>query len=345
MNPLSPILLLSLLLLLPAHLTAQEAPAASRGKMGGAKMAVPPAWFKESFLDISEDVSEAADEEKHVILFMEMNGCPYCYKMIEENFKNAPYKAFIQEHFDVIALNTKGDREVALDEETSANEKEIAALLKVRYTPTVIFLNQDNKPVARINGYRNVQEFKGILNYVKEKAYQEQKLPAYLDARKKTGGYAFRPHPRLQEIQDLSSVTDRPLALLFEDSACVACDALHDGHLKDPEVDQALTKMAFVRLDALSETPHHRPPGQQDHGQRARCQARHHLPPEHRPVRQGAGDRTYREYALPLSLHWCAGVRRRAALRAISRQSLPLPGRQDRSVAEEREGCEYFRVK
>ena len=55
--------------------------------------------------------------------------------------------------------------------------------------------------------------------------------------------------------RNLSTVTDRPLAVLFEDSACIACDALHDGHLKDPEVDQALSKMAFVRLDALSDTP------------------------------------------------------------------------------------------
>lgn len=43
--------------------------------------------------------------------------------------------------------------------------------------------------------------------------------------------------------------------MLFEDSACVACDALHEGHLKDPEVGKALSKMAFVRLDALSDAP------------------------------------------------------------------------------------------
>jgi len=254
MNRLVSLFFMGLLFCLSATLSAQEA-AAERGKVTGGKMATHPSWFKESFLDIGEDVDEAAEEERHVILFMEMNGCPYCFKMIEENFKNAPYKEFIQEHFDVIALNVKGDREVALNDEATATEKEVAGMLKVRYTPTVIFLNQENQPVARINGYRNVEEFKGILDYVQEQAYQEQKLSAYLDARKKKDGYALRPHPRLEEIQDLSSVTDRPLAVLFEDSACVACDALHDGHFKDPEVDQALSKMAFVRLDTLSDAP------------------------------------------------------------------------------------------
>ncbi len=248
--------LLALVLLQIAQpcVLAEETDSAS-GEVTGAKMTVHPDWFKESFLDIGEDVSEAADAGKHVILFMEMNGCPYCYKMNEENFKHAPYKDFIQEHFEVIALNVKGDREVALNAETSATEKEIAGALGVRYTPTLVFLNQENQPVARVNGYRNVEDFKLVLDYVQERAYENQTLAAYVDARKKTGVYSFREHPRLQELTDLSAVSDRPLAVLFEDSACVACDALHDSHLKDPAVDAALEKMAFVRLNALSEEP------------------------------------------------------------------------------------------
>jgi thioredoxin-related protein len=249
----SPTLLLCLLLALPASVHAEAATAP--GRVTGAKMSVHPDWYKESFLDIAEDVSEAADADKHVILFLEMNGCPYCYKMTEENFKNAPYTEFIRENFDVIALNIKGDREVALDEETSATEKEIAEILKVRYTPTIVFLGQDNKPVARVNGYRNVPEFKLVLDYVNEKAYRESTLAGYLAARRAEGAYSLRDHPRLEAITDLSQVRDRPLAVLFEDEACVACAELHHGHLKDPAVNAALEKMAFVRLDAGSEEP------------------------------------------------------------------------------------------
>ena len=229
--------------------------AAPQGKVTGGKMSTYPDWFKESFLDITEDVGEATDDGKHVILFMEMNGCPYCFKMNEENFKHAPYTDFIQKQFDVIALNTRGDREVALYEETTASEKAIADLLKVRYTPTLIFLNAEGKPVARVNGYRNVSEFKLILDYVQSKAYEQQNLNDYLDARKQAGLYSFRDHPRLAEITDLSKTGGKPLAVLFEDNACVACDELHDGHFNNPAVDAALAKMTFVRLDALSEEP------------------------------------------------------------------------------------------
>ena len=225
---------------------------AADGKVTGGKITTHPDWFKESFLEIAADVEEAADAGKHVILFLEMNGCPYCYKMNEEIFKNGPYQAFIQKNFDVIALNIKGDREVALNDETSATEKEIARTLGVRYTPTVLFLNSDNEPVARINGYRNVDDFKVILDYVQAKAYEDQALADYINDHKKTDLYTFRDHPQLEAIDDLSSVADKPLAVLFEDVGCVACAELHDGHLADPEIREILTAFTLVRLDALS---------------------------------------------------------------------------------------------
>jgi thioredoxin-related protein len=232
------------------------------GKVTGAKQGEHPDWFKESFLDITEDVDEAADEDRHVILFLEMNGCPYCAKMLKENFAEAPYRDFIQENFDVIAMNIRGDREVAFDAETTATEKQLAEMLDVRFTPTVIFLNQDNRPVARINGYRNIADFKQVLDFVAGAAYQEQDLASWLDAAKAASDsdYQLRPDPRIVEIADLSSV-DGPLALLFEDRACVACDDLHDGHLADPEVRKALEPFTLVRIDTLSDAPITAPDG------------------------------------------------------------------------------------
>lgn len=246
---------LTLAALLAAAALVATADTQPPGQVTGGILSVHPEWFKESFLDIGEDVSEAAEQGKHVILFLEMTGCPYCYKMTEENFKHAPYVDFLRERFDVIALNIKGDREVALNEDTRATEKEIADLLGVRYTPTVVFLGEDNRPVARVNGYRNPQDFKQVLDYVAARAYRHQGLADYLNGVRVPGVYQPRPHPQLSELKDLSQAGDRPLAVLVEDSACVACDDLHDGHLARPEVRLALADFTFVRVDALSEEP------------------------------------------------------------------------------------------
>jgi thioredoxin-related protein len=223
-----------------------------QGQIVGGKESVHPDWFKESFLEIAADVEEAADEDKHVMLFIHLNGCPYCYKMIEENIKHAPYTDYIREHFDVIALNMLGDREVMMDDETSLTEKELATQLKVVYTPTILFLNAENKVVARINGYRSVPDFKLVLTYVQEKAYKKITLAQYLDSKKKPI-YVFRDHPQIQEITNLQSAADKPLAVLFEDQGCFDCSALHDGHLANPEIRKILDGFTLVRLDALSD--------------------------------------------------------------------------------------------
>lgn len=142
-----------------------------------------PEWFKDSFLDIAEDLDEASELDKHLILFMDLNGCPYCYKMNEDNFKHSPYKAFIQEYFDVIGLNVKGDREVVLDEQTTVTEKELAVLMGVKFTPGLIFLNTNNEVVAKVDGYRGVRDFKVILDYVKQRKYKEHSLASYIKDR------------------------------------------------------------------------------------------------------------------------------------------------------------------
>jgi len=223
----------------------------AKGKMSGAKVSHFPAWFKESFLDITEDVAEANEAGKHVILFMHINGCPYCYKMAEENFKQAPYTPFIKENFDVIEINIRGDREVALNQDTSLTEKELAQKWNIVYTPTLIFLNSNNQTVARVNGYRSIADFKYVLDYVYEKAYQKTSLAKYIDA-KKEERYTFRDHPQLTTATNFQSVASRPLALLFEDKGCHDCNALHDGHLSDPRVREVLKNYTLVRLDALS---------------------------------------------------------------------------------------------
>jgi len=242
---------LALSLILPAH----GAVPVAKGKVTGALISEHPAWFKESFLDIGDDVDEAAEAGKHVILFMHLNGCPYCYRMTEENFKHAPYTGFIKENFDVIQLNIKGDREIAFDAETSVSEKQLATMLKVRYTPTVIFLNSDNKTVLRLNGYRSVRDFGYALEYVQQKAYMETTLARFIDSRPPKEQYSFRNHPQLKQITNLQSVAGSPLAILFEDSHCDLCDELHDGHLQRPGVRSVLENFTFVRLDARSTTP------------------------------------------------------------------------------------------
>jgi thioredoxin-related protein len=225
------------------------------GQVFGVKSATHPEWFKDSFLDITEDAEEAGMAGKHLILMMEMEGCPYCYKMMDENFANAPYRDFIQEHFDVVAINVRGSLEVQMTPGLSMTEREVAEHFGVRFTPTVVFVNADNEAVAGVQGYRNVEDFRLVLEYVQEQAYRIMSLNEYVAARRTEQFYVFRDHPQFIESDDLSALVDKPLAVLFEDEGCVACDALHDGHLANPEIQSILEGLTVVRLDARSDEP------------------------------------------------------------------------------------------
>ena len=234
---------------------AGDAIAQERGRALGAQEVIEPDWFKQSFLEIAEDVAEAKEENKQVLLFFFLDGCPYCAQMIRDNFQDAPATGILRTHFDVIALNIKGDREVAFDANTKVSEKELARLLKVRATPTLIFLDETSQPVLRLDGYRSPAQFDLALQFVIDKAYQQTDLAAFMEARQSAEVYTFREHPLYQNLSDLSQVPDKPLALVFEDSGCDACDSQYERLLNRPDVLAVLENFTVVRLDARSDQP------------------------------------------------------------------------------------------
>jgi len=223
------------------------------GKIVGGKVSELPGWFKDSFLDIAEDVEEAKDENKHLMLYMHLTGCPYCYKMVEEGFKNNTNTQIIKDNFDVVAINIRGNKEVALNEDLIMTEAEVRDHFKVNFTPTIVFLDQSNKLVYKVNGYRSVENFKHILNFVKNRAYQNTTLAEFIQQQKRTKHYQFKDHNSFQSITDLSVKKDKPLLVLFEDQYCVMCNRLHNGHLKNPEILKELDLFDVVRFDAESD--------------------------------------------------------------------------------------------
>ncbi len=223
------------------------------GKIVGGKVSTLPEWFKDSFLDIADDVEEAKESNKHLMLYMHLTGCPYCYKMVEEGFKNNANTQIIKDNFDVVAINIRGNKEVALNEDLTMTEEEVRNHFKVNFTPTIVFLDQNNKLVYKVNGYRSVENFKHILNFVKNHAYQNTTLAEFIWQQKRAKHYQFKDHSSFQSITDLSVKRDKPLLVLFEDQYCVLCDQLHNGHLKNPEILKELDLFDVVRFNAESD--------------------------------------------------------------------------------------------
>jgi thioredoxin-related protein len=238
------------LLLLGGPAAAQTAP----GKLTGGIVYSLPGWFKPSFFDFREDVEEARKANKHVLLFLHLDECPYCARMLQENFVEGENRAFMQKHFDVIGVNVRGASEVKWFDGKTYTEQSFSRMLKTFGTPTLVFLGPNGDVALKLSGYRDPATLRGALNYVQSAAYRSQPFAAYAAARDRPAVYALREHPQFARVTDFKGYR-KPLAILFEDRGCVDCARFHEKTLNHPDVIAEMKNFLFVRLDTGSSAP------------------------------------------------------------------------------------------
>jgi thioredoxin-related protein len=221
-----------------------------------------PEWFKVSFLDLSEDNLEATETNKHLVVFFWQEFCAYCKNTIEKNLTQQSIRDVFDAHFDVVALNIWGDREVyGLDGEATT-EKEIARSLDVQFTPTIIFFDAEGKPALRLNGYVSPAEMQVALDYVQNKTYESQTIFEYLAANQpKSVNAALNTQPFIQNKTKLD-IKGQPKAVLFEQTSCPDCDTFHRCVLSLDSVRERFKPFHTVQLDMWSSTPVTTPSGE-----------------------------------------------------------------------------------
>lgn len=226
-----------------------------------------PAWFKNSFLDIREDVRDAAKGSKRLILYFYQDGCPYCKLLIEDNFGQRRIAETTQRLFDAIAINMWGDRDVIDFKGETITEKAFAASLKVMFTPTLLFLDEKGDIVLRVNGYYPPEKFLAALEYVGQRKETELSFRDYYAKRAPTPtqGTLHKNPSFIQppyRLTKLAAKSAKPLLVLFEQKRCAECDELHLDIFKRPETRRLLKRFNVVLLDMWSNAAVQTPGGQ-----------------------------------------------------------------------------------
>lgn len=217
-----------------------------------------PDWFKQSFLDIREDVAEAAANGKRVLLYFYQDGCPYCKKLLETNFALRDMAERTRSRFDVIAINIWGDREVTGFDGATSTEKAFAAGLKVMFTPTLVFLNEQGEVVMRLNGYYPPHRFGAVIDYIGLHKEKDIGFLDYLAANAPVAakGTLHREAGYLQPPYRLNKRTGgKPLLVLFEQKDCAPCDELHEDIFRREESVRLLAGFDVALLDMWDDTP------------------------------------------------------------------------------------------
>ncbi len=147
-------------------------------------------WFLQSFLDLGEDLAEAAGNGKRLAVIWEQKGCPYCKEMHLVNFADPEINSYVRENFEVLQLNIHGLRETVDFDGEVLDERSMARRWGIRFTPTVHFFPEDpaaaagkvgiEAEVARMPGYFKPPHFLAMFRFVREKAYESEDFRSFL---------------------------------------------------------------------------------------------------------------------------------------------------------------------
>ena len=243
---------------------AETKPASLTGKSLGAVETEYPSWFHDGFLDIKEDLALANSKGKRLLILFTQDGCPYCNALVERNLAQKDIEELVRSKFEVVAINLVGDREVVNMDGKRYTEKTFAEVLKVQFTPTMLFFNDKGETILRLNGYLPPEQFKVALNYLVEKNNQltfrdflELNAPPAQAGKLNMESFFLLPPYRLQRQTTqkvLAAQKSKPLAVFFEQKDCPNCDVLHKQVLVDAETRKLIGKYDVVQLDMWDKT-------------------------------------------------------------------------------------------
>jgi thioredoxin-related protein len=136
-------------------------------------------WMRDTFKDLRDDLAEANDEGKRLMVIIEQRGCIYCKQMHEEVFPVEEIADYIDEHFFVVQVNMFGDIEVTDFDGEAMPEKDMVKKWGALFTPMILFFPEDvaedvsagQAAVAQMPGAFGRHTTFNMLNWVVEKGY------------------------------------------------------------------------------------------------------------------------------------------------------------------------------
>jgi len=154
--------------------------------VGGVEAATPrdpyEYFFSQSFGDFTEELATAREEgKKGVLLFFEMDECPFCHRMKQTVLNQHEVQEWYREHFVCISVDVEGDLEIVDFSGNPSSQKLFAGKTnRVRATPVFAFFDLEGRSVARYTGATSgVEEFMLLGQYVVDEVYLEKPFTRY----------------------------------------------------------------------------------------------------------------------------------------------------------------------
>ena len=139
-------------------------------------------FFNETWGDFKEELENARQQQKKgILIFFEMDECPFCHYM-KMNVLNQPeVQAFYRDNFLIFSVDIEGDIEINNMQGKVMKQKDFAFREnRVRATPVFAFFDLQGNRIFRHTGKTSgVEEFLLMGEYVASGSYKEIKFTRY----------------------------------------------------------------------------------------------------------------------------------------------------------------------
>ena len=229
------------------------------GERGTARIEYPH-WFRQSFLDLRDDLAEAGESGKRgVILMLSQSNCSHCQAFLDTTLSDPATVRRVQAHYDVVALDIFSDLELTNIDGSVSTVKDFAETVSARLTPTLIFLGTEGRALLKVIGFYPPETFEHVLDYIDGAHYERSTLSSYIQAQATDSEQqevalddgVFEKSPI--ELTPSDTEAARKLIVIFTQPSCPACERFHQRVLSDSMVRTLFSRYRSVVLDATDD--------------------------------------------------------------------------------------------
>ena len=145
-------------------------------------LADPPPGYP--FVDHDAGMLRARQEVKPILLYFGRYGCAWCDHVNRATFSDPGLKRLFSDNYVLIYVDAEGGKRIRLPSGERMTEGELGARLGAFATPLFVFMTAEGKVIAKIPGFKTVDDFHDYDRYVRGGYYQKQTLLEFLGSKR-----------------------------------------------------------------------------------------------------------------------------------------------------------------
>jgi thioredoxin-related protein len=144
-------------------------------------LADPPPGYP--FVDHDSGMQRARQEGKPILLYFGRYGCAWCDHVNRKTFSDPGLTQLFSDNYVLIYVDAEGGKRIRLASGERVTEGELGARLGAFATPLFVFMTPEGKVVAKIPGFKTVQDFRDYDRYLRGGFYKKQTLLEFLGSK------------------------------------------------------------------------------------------------------------------------------------------------------------------